>query len=67
MGGKGKVNPGALIISRAVRERSWQLDCASGKVRLACPSASAVLAEAGARVLWPVHSRGCPVCATLGS
>ena len=27
----------------------------------------AVLAKAGARVLWPVHSLGCPVCATPGS
>ena len=45
--------------------------------QLACPSASAcgmmgpyivaVLAEAGARVLWPVHSRGCPVCALLAT
>ena len=32
---------------------------------LACPSASALLAETGAHVLWPVHGRGCSVSATF--
>ena len=50
----------------SIRERSWQWDWASGRVRLACPSASAWLAGTGTRVLWLVHSCGCPVTTTLG-